>query len=41
MSTAKSYSTFDAWMQRSYPGCAFARYADDAVIPLPQRKAGV
>jgi len=23
---------FDHWMQRHYPGCAFARYADDAVV---------
>jgi len=24
--------TFDLWMQRTYPQCPFARYADDAVI---------
>ncbi len=23
---------FDQWMQRSYPACPFARYADDAVV---------
>ena len=23
---------FDAWMQRTYPGCPFARYADDVVV---------
>jgi RNA-directed DNA polymerase len=23
---------FDAWMARSYPGCPFERYADDAVV---------
>ena len=23
---------FDNWMKRKYPGCAFARYADDAVV---------
>jgi hypothetical protein len=24
--------TFDRWMQRQYPQCPFARYADDAVV---------
>jgi len=24
--------TFDGWMQRTYPDCPFARYADDAVV---------
>ena len=23
---------FDAWMQRTYPGCPFARYADDTTV---------
>ena len=23
---------FDMWLDREYPGCAFERYADDAVI---------
>lgn len=24
--------TFDTWMRRTFPSCAFARYADDAVV---------
>lgn len=29
---------FDSWMQRSYPGCPFARYADDAVVHCRSEK---
>ena len=31
---------FDCWMQRTYPHCPFARYADDAVGSLSQPEAG-
>jgi group II intron reverse transcriptase/maturase len=29
---------FDTWMQRSYPGCPFERYADDAVVHCKSRR---
>lgn len=29
---------FDGWMQRTYPHCPFARYADDAVVHCRSRK---
>lgn len=29
---------FDAWMQRTFPGCPFARYADDAVVHCRSEK---
>lgn len=29
---------FDCWMQRIYPPCPFARYADDAVVHCHSRK---
>jgi RNA-directed DNA polymerase len=29
---AYMHYTFDRWMQRQYPQCPFARYADDAVV---------
>ncbi len=29
---------FDCWMQRAYPQCPFARYADDAVVHCRSRK---
>lgn len=29
---------FDSWMQRTYPQCPFARYADDAVVHCHSRK---
>jgi RNA-directed DNA polymerase len=29
---------FDAWMARSYPGCPFERYADDAVVHCMSRR---
>ncbi|WP_240669091.1 reverse transcriptase domain-containing protein [Dyella sp. M7H15-1] len=29
---------FDTWMQRLYPPCPFARYADDAVIHCRSEK---
>jgi RNA-directed DNA polymerase len=30
--------TFDQWMQRTYPQCPFARYADDAVVHCRSQK---
>ena len=30
--------TFDAWMERIYPNCPFARYADDAVVHCGTRQ---
>jgi group II intron reverse transcriptase/maturase len=30
--------TFDCWMQRTYPECPFARYADDAVVHCRSQK---
>ena len=30
--------TFDRWMQRTYPQCPFARYADDAVVHCRSQK---
>jgi RNA-directed DNA polymerase len=30
--------TFDCWMQRTYPQCPFARYADDAVVHCRSQK---
>jgi RNA-directed DNA polymerase len=30
--------TFDCWMQRTYPQCPFARYADDAVAHCRSQK---
>lgn len=30
---------FDAWMQRDFPQCPFARYADDAVVHCRSHKA--
>ncbi|QAU22617.1 hypothetical protein EO087_00355 [Dyella sp. M7H15-1] len=29
---------FDTWMQRLYPSCPFARYADDAVVHCHSEK---
>jgi RNA-directed DNA polymerase len=29
---------FDTWMARSYPGCPFERYADDAVVHCKSRR---
>ena len=29
---------FDTWMSRSYPGCPFERYADDAVVHCKSRR---
>ena len=32
------HHAFDMWMDRSYPGCPFERYADDAVVHCKSRR---